>query len=324
MTRSNLPLNRRSGFTLIELLTVVAIISLLIGILLPSLARARDQAKNAKILGMLRSIEGALEMFHNDFGQYPDSRRRSDPITDWPALGGITPPDGADLTGAHWLARALYGHDSQGVDINGRSMGDGSVTANQIQYATLATTSRKAVYFSGKVFFRDNDISSGVSLANPTTDFIPPGRMMVIEDSFKSPVLYYRANERASNPFCLDGNGQAAPGSSNDMPGVYRLRDNNLITGDAANNIAGWDFANAGRQHWLAIFGTVNPANPQQILSQPAEAKSTFARYLHDPNALSTSNIIKPMRPDSFVLITAGKDGLYGTDDDVNNFNTAR
>src|SRR5690554_4373938 len=45
---------RRCGFTLIEVLVVVAIIALLVAILLPSLARAREQARGAACLSNLQ------------------------------------------------------------------------------------------------------------------------------------------------------------------------------------------------------------------------------------------------------------------------------
>ena len=34
--------------------------------------------------------------------------------------------------------------------------------------------------------------------------------------------------------------------------------------------------------------------------------------------------IVKPVNPDTFVLITAGSDGLFGTADDIANFEETR
>lgn len=53
------------GFTLIELLVVVAIISLLISILMPSLGRARDQAKGVHCLAKLKDFANAAAAYEN-------------------------------------------------------------------------------------------------------------------------------------------------------------------------------------------------------------------------------------------------------------------
>jgi prepilin-type N-terminal cleavage/methylation domain-containing protein len=58
---------RRSGFTLIELLVVVAIIAVLIAILLPSLGRARDQAKVARCASTLRSVYQGIQTYISEY-----------------------------------------------------------------------------------------------------------------------------------------------------------------------------------------------------------------------------------------------------------------
>lgn len=62
----------KHGFTLIELLVVVAIISLLVSLLLPSLSTAKQLAKNAVCLGNLHNVYTGVNLYTNEFnGQLP-------------------------------------------------------------------------------------------------------------------------------------------------------------------------------------------------------------------------------------------------------------
>lgn len=93
---------RFGAFTLIELMVVISIIALLIAILLPSLSKARKQARAALCLSQCRQLGLGMIMYYNESGHYPAHQWR------------IGDPDDTRVRWFNAMAHLLDGYAVQG------------------------------------------------------------------------------------------------------------------------------------------------------------------------------------------------------------------
>ena len=97
---------KSKGFTLIELLVVMVIIALLVGLLLPALGRAREEARKTQCRSNLRQIGLAANIYANDNkGWIPPAYGN--------APGGTT--TGGDVTGTKMTTGWLRANNEQGT-----------------------------------------------------------------------------------------------------------------------------------------------------------------------------------------------------------------
>jgi prepilin-type N-terminal cleavage/methylation domain-containing protein len=89
------------GFTLIELLVVISIIAILIALLLPALARAKDLAERIVCSSNLRQLGIGLQEYANEYRNYPPTNDNMLPF------GGFRASDAANGV-AQWGWSLLY------------------------------------------------------------------------------------------------------------------------------------------------------------------------------------------------------------------------
>jgi hypothetical protein len=349
-----IPHSRRGGFSLVELLTVIFIITLLIGILVPSLSAARNAAKKMTTKKALDSIKVGLEMFKNDNGpDFPQTNGYPPSFAHPPIAGYAFHPELGEfpfleknpvVTGAQWLPAMLMGVDQLGyIKRSNVPNKDNLQKLPWKWYTPDPLNEGKPLQPRGGPYADTNSL-----VVKKMKDL--PGRpnttlftswndiqdLPVVVDAFDQPILYYAANAHGRESNMVEDarkvDNNYTGGDQQNGPPMYFHQDNIPFTGKGDSDPErGWDFGNSGAKHVIALSGAKDTAKDMvdKTTSQDPAHRDTFARYIVDrkiysayaahPDDAKATMPLRAVNPDSYLLISAGVDGRYGTNDDVSN-----
>lgn len=303
------------GFTLIELLVVISIITLLVGIMSSGIHKMAVHARSLKQKSQLKTFTTGLEFFEKRYGILPESAKVNDGMS------------GEFVTGAHHLAEALIGRDERGFDSKSwwhysdaktsdkedsisdlyrnpdSSDADGVIDKSSMKrrIGPFVNLDDVGAFTIEEIYGSGTGLHSGSEEWNRAPVFTDVFGAKKIElangEKVKvgSPILYYKAKEGVM----LHKRDAVLGDYANINTWVYNFDDNLAITGDQ-------DLSS----------GSGLPGHK----GESADNVLTITKFYEMITNPKSSVYERPYNAKSYLLISAGFDGIYGTRDDVTNF----
>jgi type II secretory pathway pseudopilin PulG len=276
----------KTGFTIIELLTIMSIIVIIIGVLLPGLNMIRWYAKYTTQKNQFRNIETGLQAFEIDFGEYPDS--------------SATDATNAKYCGAMKLAEAMAGQDGLGFNPDSKFTADDGSGETEL-YPRPAPEPLSDPYKENLRKRKEYLEAKDVQLCSLDEFYKNSGW----EHSDKVALLcdVYKRNELRNSK-----------GTKLGMPILYYKADTSKLLHDVSNPDNAGNIYNYKDNQTFLELGVPWDASAKHPLcqagSEVGKVGEVFYEQTMDKSALP---IQRPYNKNSYILISAGGDGIYGT-----------
>ncbi|HUW18550.1 MAG TPA: hypothetical protein VMW16_04545 [Sedimentisphaerales bacterium] len=302
---------RKPAFTIIELLTIMSIIIIIIGMLVPALNRVKRYARRVTQKNQFHTIDVGLDLYNAEWDGYPPS--------------GALDPAGAPYCGANKLAEAMVGQDllgfhpasqflRSGLDAFGNELYPrdprlGPSTVGEPQYmANLRSRKGPYLALSSANANKLKHLYGAIPVAAGGLE----GERYVICD------VYNLVDLRADPTDPTDRTSGPAG-----MPVLYYRADVSKVLHDVADPEA--SIYNILDNDGLVQLGM--PFDPRYAHHIDTRGLPTSDKGISNPKIFydrivneKITTTIMPRRADSYILLSAGSDGDYGTADDVYNF----